>query len=134
MVGGYLGNWAAQKIAGLFGRGQAAQLPEMAMPTGSGNPFGGYSGGAVTIGGDSVENVGAGPVVTDDDLIVIDEDAEVLGDYEAEVALAYSKYQELYKLYNEMLRQGRQEDALAVAEAMNKAKKEYDDLRAQAGN
>ncbi|MEW6712468.1 MAG: hypothetical protein AB1403_21810, partial [Candidatus Riflebacteria bacterium] len=129
MIGGYLGNWAAQKIAGMFGKGQAAQLPEMAMPTGNGNPMGGYQGGEVTIGGDDAIDVGAGPIVTDDDMIVIGGDAEVVGDYESEVALAYSKYQELYKLYNEMLRQGRQEDARSVAEAMNKAKKEYDDLR-----
>jgi len=132
MVGGYLGNWAAQKIAGMFGKGQAAQLPEMAMPTGNGNPMGGYQGGEVTIGGDDATDVGAGPIVTDDDMIVIGGDAEVVGDYESEVALAYSKYQELYKLYNEMLRQGRQEDARSVAEAMNKAKKEYDDLRSSA--
>jgi hypothetical protein len=135
IVGGYLGNWAAQKIAGMFGKGQAAQLPEMAMPTGTGNPMGGgYSGGAITIGGDDVVDMGAGPIVADDDddLIVLGGDSAVIGDYEAEVALAYSKYQELYKLYNEMLRQNRQEDALSVADAMNQAKKEYDELRAQA--
>jgi hypothetical protein len=132
IVGGYAGNWAAQKIAGMFGKGRAAQLPEMNMPTGTGNPMGGYNGGEVTIGGDDVVDIGAGPVA-DEDILVIDEDAEVVGDYESEVALAYSKYQELYKLYNEMLRQGRREDALSVAEAMNEAKKEYDELKGQAG-
>jgi len=134
MIGGYLGNWAAQKIAGLFGKGQAAQLPEMAMPTGTGNPLGGYQGGEVSIGGDElVINDAAAPIVTgNDDILVLGGDEAVIGDYESEVALAYSKYQELYKLYNEMLRQGRQEDALSVAEAMNKAKKEYDDLRLNA--
>jgi hypothetical protein len=134
MIGGYLGNWAAQKIAGIFGKGKAAQLPEMAMPTGTGNPMGGYTGGEITIGGDEVADIGAGPIVgQDEEMVVIGGDAAVVGDYESEVALAYSKYQELYKLYNEMLRQNRQEDALSVAEAMNKAKKEYDDLRANAG-
>jgi hypothetical protein len=134
MIGGYLGNWAAQKIAGLFGKGQSAQLPEMAMPTGTGNPLGGYQGGEVSIGGDElVINDAAAPIVTGgDDILVIGGDEAVIGDYESEVALAYSKYQELYKLYNEMLRQGRQEDAISVAEAMNKAKKEYDDLRLKA--
>ena len=130
IAGGYLGNWAAQKISKLFGKGKAAQLPEMAMPSGSGNPMGdldfGDMTGEVTIG-DGV----AGPVSGDEEVLVLGDSAEVLGDYESEVALAYSKYQELYKLYNEMLRQGKQEDALAVAEAMNKAKAEYDQLRNQ---
>lgn len=121
MVGGYLGNWAAQKIAGMFRKDGPANMPEIAMPTGSGVPVG---GGVITIGGD--ESTPA-PTASQNDTVTIS--GEVVGDYESEVALAYSKYQELYKLYNEMLRQGRQDDALKVAEAMNAAKKEYDALR-----
>jgi len=121
MVGGYLGNWAAQKIAGMFRKDGPANMPEIAMPTGSGVPVG---GGVITIGGD--ESTPA-PTASQNDTVTIS--GEVVGDYESEVALAYSKYQELYKLYNEMLRQGRQDDALKVAEAMNAAKKEYDSLR-----
>ncbi len=121
MVGGYLGNWAAQKIAGMFRKDGPANMPEIAMPTGSGVPVG---GGVITIGGD--ESTPA-PTASQNDTVTIS--GEVVGDYESEVALAYSKYQELYKLYNEMLRQGRQDDALKVADAMNAAKKEYDSLR-----
>lgn len=128
MVGGYLGNWAAQKIAGMFGRGQAANLPTLAMPTGGAT----VGGSGIGIGQTPV-NQTAGPVSgnTTDDVLVIGGTGAVIGDYESEVALAYSKYQELYKLYNEMLRQGRNEDALSVAEAMNQAKREYDTLRTQ---
>lgn len=75
----------------------------------------------------------AAPTSGEDVVVIGGNSGTVVGDYESEVALAYSKYQELYKLYSEMLRQNRQADALAVAEAMNKAKKEYDDLRSQAG-
>lgn len=121
MVGGYLGNWAAQKIAGMFRKDGPANMPEIAMPTGAGVPVG---GGVITIGGD--ESTPA-PTASQNDTVTIS--GEVVGDYESEVALAYSKYQELYKLYNEMLRQGRQDDALKVADAMNAAKKEYDTLR-----
>ena len=131
MIGGYLGNWAAQKIAGMFGRGQA-NLPELAMPTGGGSSVGGFSG-PVTIAGDATVGNDQAVPVSGEDVLVIGGNGAVVGDYESEVALAYSKYQELYKLYNEMIRQSRQADALSVAEAMNKAKKEYDDLRAQAG-
>ncbi|MDD2999842.1 MAG: hypothetical protein PHV05_12330 [Candidatus Riflebacteria bacterium] len=129
MVGGYLGNWAAKKIAGLFRKDKSANMPELAMPTGTGTPVGG--GAVVTIGGDEAVVSDAAPAVSGDDTVVIGGDGVVIGDYESEVALAYSKYQELYKLYNDMLTQGRQEDALTVAASMNEAKKEYDTLRAK---
>ncbi|PKL46926.1 MAG: hypothetical protein CVV42_14630 [Candidatus Riflebacteria bacterium HGW-Riflebacteria-2] len=132
MIGGYLGNWAAQKIAGMFGRGQA-NLPELAMPTGGGASVGGFSGPVSTGGDATVGEDQAVPVSGEDVVVIGGNSGAVVGGYESEVALAYSKYQELYKLYNEMLRQNRQADALAVADAMNKAKKEYDDLRTQAG-
>ena len=131
MIGGYLGNWAAQKVAGMFGRGQAANLP--AMTTG-GTSVGGF-GETITIGGGAatVGNDVAPPVSGNDVLVIGGNSGAVVGEYESEVALAYSKYQELYKLYSEMINQNRQADALAVAEAMNQAKKEYDTLRAQSG-
>ncbi len=133
IVGGYVGNWAAQKVAGFFGKDAngAANLPDIAMPGTSSNPLGGYTGGEVTIGDVADTNGAASAGVSDEDVLIIGGDSEVIGGYESEVQLAYSKYQELYKLYNEMLNQGRQEDALAVAGVMNQAKKEYDDLRAQ---
>ncbi len=124
MVGGYLGNWAAQKIAGLFRKDGSANLPEIAMPVGTGTPVG---GGVITIGGDDASVSTSAPPVSSNDTVKIE--GEVVGDYESEVALAYSKYQELYKLYVAMVNQGRQDDANKVAVEMNSAKREYDELR-----
>ena len=105
------------------------------MPVGT-NPIsqaGDYSG-SVTIGG--VAGGAEIPVSGDQAAapsVSIAGDATTSGTYASEVQLAYAKYQELYRLYNEMLAQGRQEDAMKVAEEMNKAKAEYDKLKASSG-
>ena len=133
MVGGYLGNWAAKKIAGLFGH-KIDTGTTIATPVGT-NPIGETAvGGSVTIG-----NVAGGaeiPVSGDQGTaqVTISGDAESIGTYASEVQLAYAKYQELYRLYNEMLAQGRQDDAMKVAQEMSKAKGEYETLKAKSGN
>ncbi|HOY69009.1 MAG TPA: hypothetical protein PLP29_19190, partial [Candidatus Ozemobacteraceae bacterium] len=130
MVGGFVGNWAAKKIAGLFGH-KTDNYGSVAMPVGT-NPIGNESqvGGSVTIGG--VAGGAEIPVSGDQGAaqVTISGDAESVGTYASEVQLAYAKYQELYRLYNEMLAQGRQEDAVKVASEMNKAKGEYEALKA----
>ncbi|MBI3037939.1 hypothetical protein HYY75_02650 [bacterium] len=130
IVGGYLGNLAAHKIAKLFGKdtrpGYAGSTP---MPVGS-NPYGG--GGSITIGG--VAGGAEIPVSGDQGAeVTVSGSQEPIGTYASEVQLAYAKYQELYKLYNEMLAQGRQDDAMKVANEMNKAKGEFDRLKAASG-
>ncbi|RCK78778.1 MAG: hypothetical protein OZSIB_1131 [Candidatus Ozemobacter sibiricus] len=130
IVGGYVGNWAAHKIAGLFGKDRGPAGTTVSMPTGS-NPLGGYNGGSVTVGNPTGTTTSGG--TPSDPVIVIGGDAEPVGTYASEVQLAYARYQELYNLYKEMLGQGRQEEALKVAAEMNKAKAEYDRLRAQSG-
>ncbi|OQA07544.1 MAG: hypothetical protein BWY66_01347 [bacterium ADurb.Bin374] len=84
--------------------------------------------------GDSVVGGAEIPVSGDQSTaqVTISGDAESVGTYASEVQLAYAKYQELYRLYNEMLAQGRQEDAAKVASEMNKAKGEYEALKANA--
>jgi hypothetical protein len=135
IAGGMLGNWAANKIAGLFGKGQTS-YGSIGMPVGS-NPFGGAAvgsqlSGPVTIG--SVAGSGEIPVSgAQAPEITIAGDAATMGSYSSEVQLAEAKYQELYKLYNEMLTQGRQADAMKVAQEMNKAKAEFESLKAKAG-
>lgn len=134
MVGGYLGNWAAHKIAALFGKdnGAGSGLGTIAMPVGS-NPLGQSAGdGSVTIGAVAGSEIPVSGDQVQAPALTITGEAETIGSYASEVQLAYAKYQELYKLYNEMLAQGRQEDAMKVASEMNKAKAEYDALKAQA--
>jgi hypothetical protein len=133
IAGGMLGNWAAQKLAGLFGKGKN-NYGSIGMPVGS-NPFGGAPAadttGPVTIG--SVAGGAEIPVSgAQSPEITIAGDAATMGSYASELQLAEAKYQELYKLYNEMLSQGRQADAMKVAQEMNKAKAEFEALKAQA--
>ncbi len=136
MVGGYLGNWAAHKIAGLFGKdrmpGQVSQgnpLPVGTNPYDQAMPV----AGSVTIG--SVAGGQEIPVNADQGdsaSTAIAASAEPLGTYASEIQLAEAKYRELYKLYNELLAQGKNQDAMKVAEEMNKAKAAYDALKAKA--
>lgn len=128
MIGGYLGNWAAQRIAGMFGRDQVANLPEMKMPTGSSSPVSGFTG-PVTIGGSDPVISDKAPAAPSQGSVAAAPVAPAGPGATEQVQMAYSKYQELYQLYNEMLRQGRNEDALEVAAAMNEAKAAYDSLR-----
>ncbi len=135
IVGGMAGNWIAHKIAGLFGKGQSTGYDSVALPTGT-NPYSqSQVGGSVTIGG-----VAAGSEIAvsgDQSSIAANapsvEVNETIGNYSSEVQLAYAKYQELYRLYNEMVSQGRQADALKVAQEMNKAKGEFEALKAKSG-
>ncbi|HAE38818.1 MAG TPA: hypothetical protein DCG57_09295 [Candidatus Riflebacteria bacterium] len=137
IAGGMLGNWAANKLAGLFGKGNTS-YGSIGMPVGS-NPFGGAAAGAqvsgpVTIGSVAGSTGGEIPVSgAQSPEISISGEATPMGTYSSEVQLAQAKYQELYKLYNEMLTQGRQADAMKVAQEMNKAKAEYESLKANAG-
>ncbi len=134
IAGGMLGNWAAQKIAGIFGKGKGS-YGSIGMPVGS-NPMGGAvvadTAGPVSIGavagGAEIPVSGAqAPEIS------IAGDAASMGVYDDEIQLAESKYKELYKLYNEMLSQGRQADAMKVAQEMNKAKADYESMKAKAG-
>ncbi|MGM0599685.1 MAG: hypothetical protein ACQETH_07670, partial [Candidatus Rifleibacteriota bacterium] len=135
IAGGMLGNWAAQKIAGIFGKGKNS-YGSIGMPVGS-NPFGGAPGadvsGPVTIG--TVAGGSEIPVSGDAQApeVTVTGDAAPMGSYESDLQLAEAKYQELYKLYNEMLSQGRQDDAMKVAQEMNKAKAEFEALKAENG-
>ncbi len=135
IAGGMLGNWAANKIAGMFGKG-GTSYGSIGMPVGS-NPFGGAAttsqvAGPISIGAvaGSSEIPVSGAQAPE---ISIAGDAAPMGTYSSEVQLAEAKYKELYKLYNEMLTQGRQADAMKVAQEMNKAKAEFESLKAQAG-
>ena len=135
IAGGMLGNWAAQKIAGLFGKGKNS-YGSIGMPVGS-NPFGGAPAADVS-GPVSIGTVAGGseiPVSGEAQApeVTIAGDAAPMGSYESDLQLAEAKYQELYKLYNEMLSQGRQADAMKVAQEMNKAKAEFEALKAKNG-
>lgn len=133
IAGGMLGNWAAQKLAGLFGKGKNS-YGSIGMPVGS-NPFGGAPVADVS-GPVSIGSVAGGAEIPVSGAqapeISIAGDAASMGTYDSELQLAEAKYQELYKLYNEMLSQGRQADAMKVAQEMNKAKAEYEALKAKA--
>jgi len=137
MVGGYLGNWAAHKIAGLFGKdrmpGQVSQgnpLPVGTNPYDQAAPVAGsVTIGAVAGGSEIAVNADQGDTSAS---TAVAASAEPLGTYASEIQLAEAKYRELYKLYNELLAQGKNQDAMKVAEEMNKAKASYDALKAKA--
>ncbi|HEY9070222.1 MAG TPA: hypothetical protein VIV61_08175 [Candidatus Ozemobacteraceae bacterium] len=131
MVGGYVGNWAAHKIAGVFGKDNQNNTV-VAMPTGS-NPLGGQTSvnGPVTIGDQTGQT--SGSVSGNQDVLTIPGDSTntQIGTYESEVQLAYARYQELYNLYNELVKQGRDEDAKKIVVEMNSAKAAFDKLKTQ---
>jgi len=131
MVGGYVGNWAAHKIAGIFGKDKNANST-VAMPTGS-NPLGGDTSvdGSVTIG--ETSGTTSGSVADNSDVLTIpgENTTGSIGTYESEVQLAYARYQELYNLYTELTKQGRQEDAKKIIIEMNAAKAQFDTLKAK---
>lgn len=135
IAGGMLGNWAAHKLAGLFGKGKNNDYGSIGMPVGS-NPFGGAPVGQVS-GPVSIGSVAGGAEIPVSGALApeisIAGDAASMGTYDSEVQLAEAKYQELYKLYQEMLKAGNQADAIKVAQEMNKAKAEYEALKAKSG-
>ena len=130
MVGGYFGNWAAQKIAGLFGKG-SANLPVVAMPTGS-NGNGVTVAGTVTLGGTDVTSVS---VSNDIPVVVSDNDDEEKSegmtgsDVEQAITEAYEEYTDYYTEYSKLIQAGKTQEAMEVAEKMNAAKAKYDELR-----
>ena len=132
MVGGYIGNWAAQKLKSLFGGKDS--YGSIGMPVGTVSSAGSI-GGVVSVGSVAGNNSSAEIPVSASNVTVSDEipvaaSAADMGSYSSEVQLAEAKYQELYKLYNEMLSEGRQADAITVAQEMNKAKAAYEALLA----
>ena len=134
MVGGYIGNWAAQKLKSLFGGKDS--YGSIGMPVGTVSSAGSI-GGVVSVGSVAGNNSSAEiPVsasvsnVSVSDEIPLAASAADMGSYSSEVQLAEAKYQVLYKLYNEMLSEGRQADAITVAQEMNKAKAAYEALLA----
>lgn len=128
MVGGYFGNWAAHKIAGLFGKGNA-NLPTIATPVGtSGNSV--STAGTVTIGGSDVTSV----TVSDETPVVVaaeeaDTKPNVTVTSDDEVTAAYEEYTIYYTEYSKLIQSGKTEEAIAIAEKMNAAKAKYDQLR-----
>ncbi len=130
MVGGYFGNWAAQKIAGLFGKGNA-NLPVVATPVGSsGNNI--TTAGTVTLGGADVTSVSVSndiPVVVADDNDEQKSEGMSGSDVEQAITEAYEEYTDLYTEYSQLIQAGKQQEAIEVAEKMNAAKARYDELR-----
>ncbi len=134
IVGGYVGNWAAQKLKSWFG-GKGESYGSIGMPVGTSTLGSSVVASDVTIGSVAGATTTEIPVAMSAEVpveeVAVSSDAETMGSYSSDVQLAEAKYQELYKLYNEMLSQGRQDDALKVAQEMNKAKSEYESLKAK---
>ena len=131
IVGGYVGNWAAQKLKSWFG-GKGQSYGSIGMPVGT-TTMGSVVASDVSIGSVAGTPTTEIPVAMSAEVPVseISVSQETKGTYSSDLQLAEAKYQELYKLYNEMLSQGRQEDALKVAQEMNRAKSEYESLKAK---
>lgn len=134
IVGGYVGNWAAQKLKTWFGGSDS--YGSIGMPVGTSVLNSGVVASEVTIGSVAGSEVAteipvANSAVVPESEIAVSASAATMGTYSSEIQLAEAKYQELYQLYNEMLSQGRQADAIKVAQEMNAAKSEYEALKAK---
>ncbi len=131
IVGGYVGNWAAQKLKAWFG-GKNQSYGSIGMPVGT-TTMGSVVANDVTIGSVAGNTTTEIPVAMSAEVPVseVSVSQETQGTYSSDLQLAEAKYQELYKLYNDLLSQGRQEDALKVAQEMNKAKSDYESLKAK---
>ena len=130
MVGGYFGNWAAHKIAGFFGKGEA-NLPTIQMPSStgfSGLKIGGKTDG-ITLGGDEVTSV----TISDAVVPVAEEEEEkdkaVVAANEDDITAAYIEYTDYYNEYSKLIQAGKTNEALEVSQKMNAAKARYDALR-----
>jgi len=135
IVGGYAGNWIAQKLKTWFG-GKGESYGSIGMPVGT-TTMGSVVSSEVAIGsvagGSSTEIPVAMSAEVPVEEVEVSASANNLGaSYSSEVQYAEARYMELYKLYQEMLSQGRQQDAIQVADQMNKAKAEYESLKAKA--
>ena len=129
MVGGYFGNWAAQKIAGLFGKGKA-NLPELNMP---GKTSGGVGTtvNTLTFGGDNVTSVVISDTMPTTEDTVDSSAAEVVVTDQDSLDAAYEEYTAYYTEYSKLIQEGKQAEAIQVAEKMTAAKAKYDAIRAQ---
>lgn len=134
IVGGYVGNWAAQKLKAWFG-GKGESYGSIGMPVGT-TTMGSVVASEVSIGsvagGSSTEIPVAMSAEVPEEVEVSASASNLGASYSSEVQYAEARYMELYKLYQEMLSQGRQQDAIQVADQMNKAKAEYESLKAKA--
>jgi predicted membrane protein len=132
IVGGYAGNWVAQKLKNWFG-GRDSSYSSIGMPVGT-TTMGSVVASNVSIGSVAGNTTTEIPVAMSSEVpvseVAVSSSADTMGTYSSEIQLAEAKYQELYKLYNEMLSSGRQDDALKVAVEMNKAKADYESLKA----
>ena len=135
IVGGYAGNWLAQKLKSWFGN-KGTSYGSIGMPVGTTTMGSNVVAGEVTIGGVAGSTSSEIPVAMSSEVpveeVTISESADTKGTYNSQIAQAQQKYEELYKLYQDMLSQGRQQDAITVAGEMNKAKAAYESLKAKA--
>jgi hypothetical protein len=132
MVGGYFGNWAAHKIAGFFGKGEA-NLPTIQMPSStgySGLKVGGNTEG-ITLGGDDVTSVTISDAVVPATANEEEEEKEkaVVAANEDDITAAYIEYTDYYNEYSKLIQAGKTSEALEVSKKMNAAKAKYDALR-----
>jgi len=90
-----------------------------------------YGNGPVTIGNGKDD----GLIISsgNDELVIPGDESLVSQGGTTELDIAYDRYQELYKLYTELLKMGKSQDALKVVPEMNKAKAQYDALKAKMG-
>lgn len=134
IVGGYAGNWIAQKLKSWFGK-KNTSYGSIGMPVGTTTMGSTVVSGQVSIGSSS-NTATEIPVAMSSEVpveeAVVSGSADTKGSYNSELAQAQQKYEELYKLYQDMLSQGRQQDAITVANEMNKAKSAYETLKAKA--
>ena len=127
MVGGFLGNWAAHKIAGLFGKG-SADLPTISMPTGT-TSSGLGTVSSISLGGSDVTSVTISDTVVPETEEETERESVEAGSVDAEITQAYEDYTALYTEYSQLIQAGKNDEAMAVAQKMNEAKAKYDNLR-----
>lgn len=130
MIGGYVGNWAAHKLKDLFGKKKPTNVT-IGMPVGSVVAKPGKAVEIGTVGSTEALPVGSAGVYSPE--IPVSAKVEMSGTYSSDLQMAEAKYKELYNLYTQMLSQGRQADAIKVAQEMNVAKAQYEKFKAQAG-
>ncbi len=127
MVGGYFGNWAAHKIAGLFGKGEA-KLPTLVMPNGTtGNNGSVVTPEIIKIESDDVTSV----TITDEVVTVVPEDnnevTTITGSTD-DIAAAYQEYDTYMKEYQKLVQEQKMSEAIEVSKKANEAKARYDAL------
>ena len=126
-AGGMLGNWAAHKIAGLFGKGDA-NLPTISMPTGT-TSSGVGTVSSISLGGSDVTSVTISDAVVPEVEEEQPRESVEASDVDAEITQAYEDYTALYTEYSQLIQAGKTNEAMEVAQKMNEAKAKYDNLR-----